>query len=553
MLNALVISGGSFQGTTLIKCLSESNSITIHLADYLSENINRYDVDKFHEVPPIANEDAFINKLLDIIKTEHIKIAFPSTEHELPILSRNLDVFREYGVAVAVSSYTLMDTLSNKIKAHDFLIKHSFPTLKSIEISDDALDFPIIGKPAVGSGSKDIRLLSGQEELENALHSENLSNYLWQPYLESCNEFSIDFSIDFHGRLSPLIMRERIQTIGGFAVITELAQDGHIHDEVKRFAKLLSDHGGCGLFNVQILKEPNNDFHFSDINPRVGTSSIFCLGLSINLPLLLCASISKVRIRDQSSPAHPQSVRMIRNLSQKWIRTAPTKNIEGLVFDLDDTITNHKSWIIDKLQIIYTQHKDKLPPRKDFMLCAYLLLEEGKKEKLIDELDKAFSFPLGMRDELIASFRAAIPKRVGVFRDVLYNLIRLKEARIKLAILTDNPVESQRQKLKQIDFTHLFDAIIYSTELGTSKPDPIVFNETAKQLHIPKINLGMVGDNLCRDCYGALDAGFGVSYYIRRKKTCYDFDADCFFELTGYPKDKIIEIDSFSDIVLKGG
>jgi len=548
MVNVLIVSGGSFQGSTLIKGLVQSSDTEIHLTDCYFDNINKYNVEKFHHVPLINEEDEFLHSLDKIVTQEKIQIIFPSTDYELSVLSKNKNRYETLGARVAVSDFHLLNILRNKIKSYEFLKKNGFPVQDIVDINNENIKFPIIGKPAYGFGGKDMIILNNRQEYLSALKSDDLDKYIWQPCIEKFDEFSIDFAIGFDREISPLVIRKRIRTVGGFAVITQSENDERIHSEVSNLAMLLRSNGGCGIFNVQIFRFADNCYCFTDINPRVGTSSVFSLGAGLNLPLFMCSLLDPCLYIFFTPPEIETNIRMIRNLDERWIKLIPENDVEGVVFDLDDTIVNQKKWITDKLQIIYEQYTKFLPDKYLFTLAASRFLEEGKRSALIDEIAELFSLSPGLRDDLINSYRAAKPSSIETYRDTRPTLLMLKQAGFKLAILTDNPVASQKQKLDLIDFTDIFDEIIFSNALGTEKPDRLLFDETASRLDIDNTKLVMVGDNLYRDVYGSLNAKYKLSYFIERKGAFFNFDFDHFVKISGLSAEKFIRIKSLNDV-----
>ena len=274
MINTLVVSGGGYQGLTLIKGLRYSNSVRIIMVDSSDENVSKYFVDAFYVIPKISKENQFIRSLLEICKKEHIQLIFPSTNIELSVLSRNKDIFMQNNIYVAVSDMLILSTIMNKRSLYEFLKKNKFPALPIVDISDKHLEFPIIGKPFDSWGSKGIITLSSFEDLQKWNLPELKANYVWQPLLDGFEEFSIDSAINFDGELCELSIRRRIKTLGGFAAITENADNTVIEKIVRSFLQTLSLQGGTGIFNVQILKKGNN-YYISDVNPRIGTSAVF--------------------------------------------------------------------------------------------------------------------------------------------------------------------------------------------------------------------------------------------------------------------------------------
>ncbi len=58
----------------------------------------------------------------------------------------------------------------------------------------------------------------------------------------------------------------------------------------------------------------------------------------------------------------------------------------------------------------------------------------------------------------------------------------------------------------------------------------------------------MVGDNLYRDCYGALKAGFMIAYFIERKETFFNFNQEHFKNKINLPHENIVKIASLNDL-----
>ncbi len=548
MINALIVSGGSLQGSTLIKGLSSSPCVRLHLADCYHDNINKYECDKFYQVPLICHGETFIESIRKIIDEQDIHIIFPATEFELNLLSKNKEILERRGAKLAVSDFSLNDTLLNKINTYQFLKKNGFALLDFVQPQTQDVAYPIIGKPARGFGGKGIIVIRNEDEKRDVFKSINTADYLWLPFLEDFEEFSIDFAISFKREISPVVIRRRIRTAGGFAVITESEHDTYIQQQVTLLAKVIENNGGCGIFNVQVIRYDHNCYHFSDINPRVGTSSVFTLGAGVNLPLFMCASLGEGTVINDMRYDIGHKIKMVRNLSEKWLKLLPKNKIKGIVFDLDDTLIDQKTWIFDKLSIIHAKHANQLPDREAFMMASYQCIEEGKRSNLIDELKRKFQLPERLRDALIESFRLAHPKRIIVFKDVGINLENFKRLGLKLGLLTDNPVQSQKQKVERLECANLFDVILYARDYNREKPDKIVFDKMVEKLGVDAYELAMVGDNLYRDCYGALKAGFMMAYFIERKGTFFNFNQEHFKNNINLPHENIVKIASLNDL-----
>ena len=548
MINVLIISGGSFQGSTLIKCLKYSTRVRIHLADCYPDNINKYECEVFHEVPLIRRKDDFLNAIRRIIVEERIDIIFPSTDFELELLSNNKKQIESAGAKVAISDPALNNVLINKIRTYDYLKRHGFPLLESIDIQHSVTEYPVLGKPSSGFGGKGLIVLRNQDERHQILQTIDVENYLWMPFIGEFEEFSVDFAISFEGEISPIVIRKRIRTAGGFAVIAQHAIDENIRRQVSRLADTFRQDGGCGIFNVQVLKYDNDSYAFSDINPRVGTSSVFTLGLGLNLPLYMCSSLPACSRNDSEDTNILKNAKMVRNLSEKWLGIIPREEIEGVVFDLDDTLIDQKLWIFDKLSLVCAKHAAQLPGKEIFMFAACQFIEEGKRSDLFDELQHKFDWSDRLHSDLIESFRQAQPESIHVFRDVTDNLKRLKRLGLKIGLLTDNPVRSQKQKIKMLSFINLFDAIVFARDTGKEKPDKLPFEKIASEIGVKTDKLAMVGDNLYRDCYGAIKANYQSAFFIERQGTFFNFKYQYLLNSLDLPAEKIVRITSFNEL-----
>ncbi len=531
-LTVLVVSGGSFQGLTVIKGLRYSDSVRIIMTDSSDENLGRYFVDCFYRVPEVAKKEQFLESLLGICNKEKVDIIIPSTNIELLLLAENLELFIVKNIRVAVSDLNLLTIVSNKLSLYRFLTERKIPVLPILDIRDNNLKFPIIGKPVYGWGSRDMIILISPKEMYKYKFSVLKKDYVWQPYLKDYDEFSIDSAIDFEGNISEFVIRQRVKTVGGFAVITEGKSDSMLKKMSAKLLNLIKSEGGRGIFNIQILRKGHKYF-VSDINPRIGTSAVFAYKLGINFPLFLCSAINqKVYNKPQSVPK-AKKIKMVRYLEELWIEKENPAEIKGIVFDLDDTLINQKIWIISKLEALWSKFISILPEKEEFLLKAIQIIEEGNRSKVFDALSQEFHFTNDTRKRLIEDYRKIEPEHCPLFPDALPTLKELKRIGFKLALLTDNPPESQKQKIKVCNLDKIFDLIIYTRELNQEKPNKIVFNEAARLLKIPVNNLIMVGDHLYKDIVGALEANYRTAYWLVRNGIFLNFEQRLFDKLFG--------------------
>ena len=101
-----------------------------------------------------------------------------------------------------------------------------------------------------------------------------------------------------------------------------------------------------------------------------------------------------------------------------------------------------------------------------------------------------------LRDEAIRPFPGAID-----------TLRRLKEAGIRLALLSNGDGPTQRGKIERFALEAFFDHIQIEGEFGVGKPDARAFRNALSVLGVEPGDAWMVGDNLEADILGARQAG----------------------------------------------
>jgi HAD superfamily hydrolase (TIGR01549 family) len=549
-LNVLIVSGGGYQGLTLTKSLRSSNLIRIIMADSSEENINKYFVDRFYLVPPVKRKKQFIDSIVEVSEKERVKIIFPSTAIELLPLAENRGRFEEKGILVAVPDIDFLKRVMDKSQLYRFLVREGFPVLPILDITQKAIPYPVLGKPIRGWGSKDLIFLNSDKDLHHYKVSYLKQHYVWQPYLRDFEEYSIDCAINFDGTPSDFLVRKRSKVVGGFAAISENVHDDQIESLIRKLLIVIKSKGGRGIFNFQVIKK-GADYFISDLNPRIGTSAIYSCKVGLNPALFLCSHIIPNLSQDQTSTrSYSKRLKMVRFLEELWIEDYDHSGCKAVVFDLDDTLINQKLWIFDKLEILHSKCRRMLPQKKEFLLKAIQIIEEGNRNKVFDVLCRDFNLNNKVKEELIKNYRKIEPQTCPFFPDVLPTLKELKKYGLKLALLTDNPLKSQKQKVRAGGLNKIFDVIVYTEELNDEKPSKRVFDKVAERLGIQPKTLIMVGDHLYRDIVGALEANYGFAYWLVRDGTFFNFEEKLCDRLLEGKYSQFKKIDNLRDLLL---
>lgn len=102
-------------------------------------------------------------------------------------------------------------------------------------------------------------------------------------------------------------------------------------------------------------------------------------------------------------------------------------------------------------------------------------------------------------------------------RDVLDALVA--EPAVSLALVTNGLSEVQRARIDRLGLGRYFAAIAISSELGTAKPAPAIFEIALAGLGAPaKSSVLMVGDSLTSDIQGGRNAGIATCWYNPQRR-----------------------------------
>lgn len=117
--------------------------------------------------------------------------------------------------------------------------------------------------------------------------------------------------------------------------------------------------------------------------------------------------------------------------------------------------------------------------------------------------------PLVMADAFAAGLQAHGELYPGAF-DLLQSL----KSTTTLALITNGLSHIQRGRVERLGIKHFFAAIIISTEVGSAKPSPEIFEATLGGLgHPPRESTLMVGDSFSADITGGARFGLDTCWY----------------------------------------
>lgn len=291
--NILVPGAGGFAAVNAIKSLKSLNNFKgrIITTDANPLSAGFYLADKGYTLPKIS-DSKFINKAIEIIKKENIKIILPTSGFDIIPYSKNKKTLQELGVECFFSDYDTIQLCNNKLDFYEFAKKGNFLTPKYTTKINEIDFFPVFAKPIIGKGSRDTFLINSKIDLQYI--NEKYSDMIYSEYLPG-KEYTIDVLSNMNGKAIVAVPRERIETKDGISFKGKVVNNSLIQDEAKKLAEYLGIKGPCC---IQIKEAVDGSLKLIEVNPRMGGGTIMAKHAGVNIPEIMLKLNENIDIKD---------------------------------------------------------------------------------------------------------------------------------------------------------------------------------------------------------------------------------------------------------------
>lgn len=285
-INVLVTGVGSNIGQGIMKALRMSE-LPVKLIGADSEPLSAglYRCERGYIVPP-ARSSHYIPTLSTICRKEKIDIVLVGSDPEPSVLARKKEKLELEGkTRVLVSPAPLIDTFQDKWKTHLFLKEKGFYCPESY-LAETAkknkmrLRFPMVVKPRLGAGSRDVHIVNTEEEMNFVLR--RVKDPILQEYLKGNNEFTIGLFYDRDSILKGVIVMKR-EIFCGTTYRAIVDDYPGIKRQAERLGHAIGKEGAIGPINVQAKYIKNRLMTF-EINPRFSGTTVFRAKFNFNEP-----------------------------------------------------------------------------------------------------------------------------------------------------------------------------------------------------------------------------------------------------------------------------
>jgi len=187
--------------------------------------------------------------------------------------------------------------------------------------------------------------------------------------------------------------------------------------------------------------------------------------------------------------------------------------IKAVIFDLDNTLVNF--WKLRNMS-----REAAMNAMKD----AGLRISMKKADEILTELEMKYGTEYGalfqkflknvmgkvdwkILANAINAYRKMRSSFLEPYPHVVSTLVRLREEKIKLAIVSDAPRLRGWLRLTAMKLEPFFDVVVFHDDTGKYKPHKTTFMRALAKLKVKPCECLMVGDHLQRDMMGAKRLG----------------------------------------------
>ena len=278
-MKTIFLTGGGGSGTIAItKALKKLGKYRVILGDMDKWAAGLRFADKSY-ILPAGKDDKFLDRIRNIIRAEKVDIFVPLVDEEI-LESYELKkdfpdlmiLLPEYDFAkIALDKWELMNKLTEK----DISCPKTY--LGNRHYHD--LEYPFIVKPRVGRGSKNVREINSQKELQayKVLSGLNDNEILLQEKIIG-TEYTVSVVVNYFGEVLAIVPKEVIYK-KGITIVAVTRKNKAIEDICRKVQFELQANGA---FNVQLILKDNGEPVIFEINPRFSTTIALTTEAGVN-------------------------------------------------------------------------------------------------------------------------------------------------------------------------------------------------------------------------------------------------------------------------------
>jgi predicted ATP-grasp superfamily ATP-dependent carboligase len=299
-LSVLLLDEDGHHSQKVAVCLGQIKNIKLHVLSnrpWVPVRFSRH-VATFQWHDPGATDGEKLETVLRAIDRTQSDVLLPVMESGFHFMAAHQSALASRISLPPVPDASALKLGRDKALLKDFLVKHDLPhpstvvlrTIKQAEADLACLTFPVLFKPATGSGGSGIRIFVDSASLFSFLQSQWRAEYpaLLQSYIHG---HDVDCSVlckngNIVAQATQVSLLQRRQAFGADEAI-EFMEDPAA---LEATAQLMHALKWNGVAHVDLRRDARNGNRVNvlDFNPRYWTSLLGSLGAGVNFPYLSC-------------------------------------------------------------------------------------------------------------------------------------------------------------------------------------------------------------------------------------------------------------------------
>ncbi len=235
--------------------------------------------DAFYVVP-LAADKRFLKAIKHIIRKEQVDIFIPLIDEEILRCYELKDTFPK--LLILLPKYNFAKIALDKWLMIKEFEKHGLPCPKTYLLSENLtrnFKFPLIFKPRIGRGSRNVIKIYSRRELEayKIISGLREDQILLQEEIPG-REFTVSVVVNNMGKVLAVVPKEVIYK-KGITIVAVTRECRSIQNLCLNIQKKLNP---CGPFNVQLILKKNGIPKVFEINPRYSTTIALTMAAGVN-------------------------------------------------------------------------------------------------------------------------------------------------------------------------------------------------------------------------------------------------------------------------------
>src|SRR5699024_4624411 len=250
----------------------------------------------FVRLPNKTDENSYINKLKKTIKEHSIDVLMPMEDETVELIISNKELFED--THTLLPDYDTFMIARDKGKTVKKAIKHGLSSpktyfmenIRDLELSISEIEFPVIIKPRLSSGSRGLAYVENEDQLLSKyrdIHKDHPLPIIQQYVTGNYEKIQVLVIFDTNHELKGVCTYQGIREFpidGGPVTLWKTVSLPELENKTIKFMKQIN---WTGFAEVEfIVDHKTGEYFLMEINPRFSANIALAVQLGIEFPII---------------------------------------------------------------------------------------------------------------------------------------------------------------------------------------------------------------------------------------------------------------------------